>query len=71
VQNKKLIYMSKSYKPRNLSTDLYYWLQIIEGLNNDEILELAASGVVKELETASTAISSVLAKRIPSKTQLN
>ncbi|OYU53827.1 MAG: hypothetical protein CFE25_17180 [Chitinophagaceae bacterium BSSC1] len=55
-------------KTPTISENLFYWLQIVEGLETDEILELASSGAVEALEEASTAIASILAKRCPSNT---
>lgn len=52
--------------PKPISENLFFWLQIVEGLETDEILELAASEKIAVLEEACTAIASVLAKRCPS-----
>lgn len=54
-----------------ISDDLFYWLQIAEGLSTDQIIELVDLGVVKELEVACTAIASVLARRCPSPNSSN
>jgi len=53
-----------------ISDDLFFWLQIVVGLETNEILELALSGAVKELEIASTTIASVLERRCPASANL-
>lgn len=54
-----------------ISKNLYYWLQIVEGLSTDEILQIAQSGSVKALEEACTAIATVMEKRCSMRNKLN